>query len=61
MYFYFGYNYRGIANPVQLYEDIETCARDEILANGGSISHHHGGKHHPVCNKTFQLTELNYR
>ena len=23
---------------------IQACARDEILANGGSISHHHGGK-----------------
>ncbi|WAR04883.1 ADAS-like protein [Mya arenaria] len=42
VYFYFGFNYRGIQNPVQMYEDIESCARDEILANGGSISHHHG-------------------
>jgi alkyldihydroxyacetonephosphate synthase len=42
VYFYFGFNYRGVANPVRLYEEIENCARDEILANGGSISHHHG-------------------
>ncbi|KAJ8307141.1 hypothetical protein KUTeg_015225 [Tegillarca granosa] len=42
VYFYFGFNYRGISNPVQMYEDIEASARDEILANGGSISHHHG-------------------
>lgn len=42
VYFYFGFNYRGLANPVQTYEDIESSARDEILANGGSISHHHG-------------------
>ncbi|KAL5009841.1 hypothetical protein ScPMuIL_012146 [Solemya velum] len=42
VYFYFGFNYRGISNPVQLYDEIETCARDEILANGGSVSHHHG-------------------
>lgn len=42
VYFYFGFNYRGIQNPVQLYEEIEASARDEILANGGSISHHHG-------------------
>ncbi|XP_050404817.1 alkyldihydroxyacetonephosphate synthase, peroxisomal [Patella vulgata] len=42
VYFYFGFNYRGIANPVHLYDTIEACARDEILANGGSISHHHG-------------------
>ena len=25
VYFYFGYNYRGIANPVRLYEDIEVA------------------------------------
>ncbi|XP_074653203.1 alkyldihydroxyacetonephosphate synthase, peroxisomal-like [Tubulanus polymorphus] len=42
VYFYFGYNYRGIPNPVEVYEDIEKSARDEILANGGSLSHHHG-------------------
>ncbi|GAB1609457.1 alkyldihydroxyacetonephosphate synthase, peroxisomal-like [Argonauta hians] len=42
VYFYFAYNYRGVANPVQAYEEIESKARDEILANGGSISHHHG-------------------
>jgi len=29
VYFYFGYNYRGIANPVRLYEDIEVAL--EIL------------------------------
>ena len=23
VYFYFGFNYRGISNPVQVYEDIE--------------------------------------
>ncbi|CAH1773004.1 unnamed protein product, partial [Owenia fusiformis] len=42
VYFYFAYNYRGIPNPVQLYEEMENAARDEILASGGSISHHHG-------------------
>lgn len=42
VYFYFGFNYRGVANPVELYEEIERCAREEILASGGSISHHHG-------------------
>ena len=42
VYFYFGFNYRGISNPVQVYEAIENLAREEILANGGSISHHHG-------------------
>lgn len=42
MYFYFGFNYRGINDPVQCYLQIEEEARDEILANGGSLSHHHG-------------------
>lgn len=42
VYFYFGFNYRGINDPVQCYLQIEEEARDEILANGGSLSHHHG-------------------
>lgn len=42
IYFYFGFNYRNIQNPVGVYESIEEKARDEIIANGGSISHHHG-------------------
>ncbi|CAG5125360.1 unnamed protein product, partial [Candidula unifasciata] len=42
VYFYFAFNYRGISNPVHIYEHIENCGREEILANGGSISHHHG-------------------
>jgi len=44
VYFYFGFNYLDghESDPVHLYEEIETAARDEILANGGSISHHHG-------------------
>lgn len=42
VYFYFGFKYTDHADPVQIYEDIEGYARDECLANGGSISHHHG-------------------
>lgn len=42
VYFYFGFNYTGIADPVHAYEHIENCARDEILSSGGSLSHHHG-------------------
>lgn len=42
VYFYFGFNYRGVANPIEVYDKIETAARDEIIACGGSISHHHG-------------------
>uniref|UniRef100_A0A6M2D8S1 Alkylglycerone-phosphate synthase n=2 Tax=Rhipicephalus TaxID=34630 RepID=A0A6M2D8S1_RHIMP len=42
VYFYFAFNYSGVADPVHAYEEIEAAARDEILACGGSISHHHG-------------------
>lgn len=42
VYFYFAFNYSGVADPVHTYEEIEAAAREEILACGGSISHHHG-------------------
>lgn len=42
VYFYFAFNYKGMADPVKVFEEIEATARDEILANRGSISHHHG-------------------
>ncbi len=45
VYFYFAFNYQdGITggDPVHVYEAIESAARDEIIACGGSISHHHG-------------------
>lgn len=42
IYFYFAFNYTNHHDPVVVYEEIENAARDEILANGGSISHHHG-------------------
>ncbi|EDO44915.1 predicted protein [Nematostella vectensis] len=42
VYFYFGFNYYGLADPLHVYDAIESAARDEILANGGSLSHHHG-------------------
>ena len=42
VYFYFAFKYWGIENPVETYEEIEERARDEIIANGGSLSHHHG-------------------
>jgi len=29
-------------DPVHVYELVEQAARDEVLANGGSLSHHHG-------------------
>ncbi|XP_064858167.1 alkyldihydroxyacetonephosphate synthase, peroxisomal-like isoform X2 [Oncorhynchus nerka] len=46
IYFYFAFNYRGLADPVHTYEQVEHAAREEILANGGSLSHHHGDGRH---------------
>ncbi|XP_037395294.1 alkyldihydroxyacetonephosphate synthase, peroxisomal [Pygocentrus nattereri] len=42
VYFYFAFNYRGLSDPIHVYENVEHAAREEILANGGSLSHHHG-------------------
>ena len=42
IYFYFAINYYGLGDPVKLYNEIEAAARDEIIASGGSLSHHHG-------------------
>ena len=42
IYFYFGFYYKGIPNPHQVYLELENIARDEILKAGGSLSHHHG-------------------
>lgn len=42
IYFYFGFLYHGLPNPLHIYEEVENAAREEVLRNGGSISHHHG-------------------
>jgi alkyldihydroxyacetonephosphate synthase len=42
IYFYFGFYYKGISNPHEVYLELENIARDEILKSGGSLSHHHG-------------------
>eukprot|EP00042_Codosiga_hollandica_P036090 m.272685 g.272685 ORF g.272685 m.272685 type:complete len:613 (+) comp54801_c0_seq1:13-1851(+) len=42
LYFYFGFSYEKLADPVAAFHHVERTARDEVLANGGSISHHHG-------------------
>jgi len=42
IYFYFGFTWEGLSDPVGVYSEIETDARDEILKQGGSLSHHHG-------------------
>ena len=42
VYFYFGYYYKGVAHPSEIYAELEVIAREEIMKNGGSLSHHHG-------------------
>ncbi|CAL1275276.1 unnamed protein product [Larinioides sclopetarius] len=42
VYFYFAFSCLGVSDAITIYEEIEMAARDEVLANGGSISHHHG-------------------
>ena len=42
VYFYFGFVWTGLADPVKAFEVIEHEARETILRNGGSLSHHHG-------------------
>jgi len=42
VYFYFGFYYKGVPNPQNVYLELENIARDEILNSGGSLSHHHG-------------------
>jgi alkyldihydroxyacetonephosphate synthase len=46
VYFYMAYYYKGVDNPSHVFSEMERAARTEILAAGGSLSHHHGiGKH----------------
>uniref|UniRef100_A0A1I8P8Q1 Alkylglycerone-phosphate synthase n=1 Tax=Stomoxys calcitrans TaxID=35570 RepID=A0A1I8P8Q1_STOCA len=42
VYFYYAFNMKGFENPVELFEQIEDAAREEMIMEGGSISHHHG-------------------
>ncbi|MDJ0848396.1 MAG: FAD-binding oxidoreductase [Myxococcota bacterium] len=43
VYFYFAFYFQGIeGDPSKVYAEIEHAARDEVLAQGGSLSHHHG-------------------
>jgi len=42
IYFYFGFLYHGLPDPLKIYENVENAAREEVIRNGGSISHHHG-------------------
>ncbi|HTE39960.1 MAG TPA: FAD-binding oxidoreductase [Steroidobacteraceae bacterium] len=42
IYFYMGFYCKGVEDPVRQYMEMEHAAREEILASGGSLSHHHG-------------------
>jgi len=42
VYFYFGFSFIGLKDPMEAFCQIEIEARDEIMKLGGSLSHHHG-------------------
>ena len=42
IYFYLGISWKGLSDPVATYSLIEDRARECVMKNGGSISHHHG-------------------
>ena len=42
VYFYFAMGIQGLTAPMETYARIERAAREEVVACGGSVSHHHG-------------------
>ncbi len=42
VYFYYAFFFQGVADPSHVYAELEQAARDEVLKQGGSLSHHHG-------------------
>lgn len=42
LYFYFGFIFRTVEDPLRKFNEIEALARDEVIRCGGSLSHHHG-------------------
>jgi alkyldihydroxyacetonephosphate synthase len=42
IYFYYAYYAKDVEHPSDVYLAIEKAAREEVLASGGSLSHHHG-------------------
>ena len=42
VYVYFAFGTAGLEDPVCTFEEVEAAAREEVLARGGSLSHHHG-------------------
>ncbi|OQS05151.1 alkyldihydroxyacetonephosphate synthase, peroxisomal [Thraustotheca clavata] len=46
LYVYYGVNFFGVEQPLQLFHTIEKSCVDVMLRNGAALSHHHGiGKH----------------
>ena len=59
VYFYFCMNFENVSKPSAVFADIETVARETILAHGGSLSHHHGiGKHRAPLMKKVNSDNL---
>jgi len=42
VYFYLGFHYKGVKDPVAAFRRLEHVARQAILDAGGALSHHHG-------------------
>lgn len=42
VYTYFGFSLLGLKDPLDVYEQVEHDAREEIIRCGGALSHHHG-------------------
>ena len=42
VYFYYAFFFQGVEDPSHVYAELEQAARDEVLKQGGSLSHHHG-------------------
>ena len=59
IYFYLAIYAKGVAEPQRVYAELEHEAREEVLACGGSLSHHHGiGKlRAPFLRETLSAAE----
>lgn len=42
VYFSLAHHEKGVKGIAEEYECVENAARDEVMACGGSLSHHHG-------------------
>ncbi len=42
VYFYIGFYFKGVVDPLAAFRAIEHAAREAILDAGGALSHHHG-------------------